>query len=376
MSEKSNNTLIYAPEIQVLIVTKGSGVVDISDDVVNFQLRRVMNAASQFSCVLNNRNQKYNGVLGRMDRIVVYLKRTTKMQVFAGYLDSVPGLSLYTNTCEIKATCTLKRLINTWWDPGLAESQALLNQQIWDGNKTIIKEDGTVDPYNRDSDSGMGQMLGNVLINVAAWKSEDIYIQNIPDGFMKLALEIASKEKSENTELLELAKRLLGITTSASSGAGTTTPSAGTNGPVVAVNVGDYTENFDGDGITAKFLGPFPDGDVVERWRPLAMTAIGIMGIDPVIIDIMMHRIGVESTGNPNAINLGDSNAAAGHPSMGILQCIESTFKAYAVSPYNGHIYSPLGSMLASLNYVNTDPKFHGSQVEKFNNAYGGTAGY
>jgi len=94
------------------------------------------------------------------------------------------------------------------------------------------------------------------------------------------------------------------------------------------------------------------------------------MSVDASVIDIMMHRIGVESTGNPNAINLTDSNAQKGTPSMGILQCIESTFRAHAVAPYNNHIYSPFGSMLASLQYVKK--RYNGD----FNRAYGGTAGY
>jgi len=110
------------------------------------------------------------------------------------------------------------------------------------------------------------------------------------------------------------------------------------------------------------------------------MLAIKMMNIDPTVIDIMIHRIGVESTGNPNAINLTDSNAQnpAIGPSKGILQCVDGTFHTYAVAPYDKHIYSPLGSMLASLHYVNTDPKFnhYGSQVQKFQGAYGGTAGY
>ncbi len=357
---RSSKTFIYAPEIQALVVT-ADGVIDISDDIVNFQVRRVMNGASQFACLLNNRNQKYTGKLGRMDRVVVFLKKTQKLQVFAGYLDSVPGLSLYTNTCEIRATCTIKRLINTWWDPGLVNSQALLTQKRWEGADPA-------DPYNLDKDSGMGQMLGNVLTQVANWKSEDIYIQNIPEGFMKLGLEIAAKE--ENKENIEILKKMLGITTSAASVvAGTGTVSAGTN-PVIALNVGDYQENFTSTDFLAEFTGPFPPGDAVERWRPLALLALTQSSVDTGIIDLMMHRIKVESTGNPNAINNYDSNAAKGTPSIGILQCIEPTFRAYAVAPYNNHIRSPLGSMLASIQYVKD--AYNGD----FQRAYGGTNGY
>jgi hypothetical protein len=358
---RTSKTLIYAPEIQVLISTN-QGVIDVSDDIVNFQVRRVLNAASQFACVLNNRNQKYTGKLGRMDRVVVFLKRVQKLQVFSGYLDSVPGLSLYTNTCEIRATCTLKRLINTWWDAGLAESQELLMQSKWDGNNSAGD-----DPNNRDSDSGLGTMLGNVLTQVAGWNPDDIYIQNIPAEFMKLGLEVAAKE--EQKEQIELLKKMLGVT-SGNGFVDTTGTLSGGTVPITIAAIGDYQENFESDSFTAKFTGPYPAGGAVERWRPLAMLALQQMSVDASVIDIMMRRIGVESTGNPNAINLTDSNAQKGTPSMGILQCIESTFRANAVAPYNQHIYSPFGSMLASLQYVKK--RYNGD----FNRAYGGTAGY
>jgi hypothetical protein len=358
MPSRTNNTLVYAPEIQVLVATT-EGTLDISEDVVSFQLRRTVNSASQFSCVLNNRNQKYTGRLGRMDRIVVFLKRFEKLQCFSGYLDSVPGLALYTNICEIRATCTLKRLLNTWWDPGLPASQELLlNQEIWDnvsGGDTL----------NRDTDSGLGMMMGNVLIEVAGWKKEDIYIQNIPAGLTELVDDV-----EENQEQLTILKKLLGIGPSAATQTAGGTPISSTGGPVIALQPGQYEENFDGDGFDAKFVGPFPEGDAVERWRPLAMLALQTLSVDPTIIDLMMHRIRVESTGNPNAINLYDSNAQKGTPSKGILQCIDSTFRAHAVSPYNGHIYSPFGSMLASIQYVKS--RYKGD----FQKAYSGTAGY
>ncbi len=319
-----------------------------------------MNAASQFSCVLNNRNQKYTGKLGRMDRIVVFLKRVTKLQVFSGYLDSVPGFSLYNTTCEVRATCTLKRLINTWWDPGLPVSQQLLDQKKTSGSLTT-------DEFDTSTDSGMGIMLGNVLTEVGGWKAEDIYIQNIPAEFMKLGLEVAQKE--ENSEKIEMVKRLLGITSTMGL-ASNDTISAGTV-PVSIAEIGNYQENFVSDAFEADFTGPYPPGDLVERWRPLAMLALQTMSVDASIIDVMMHRIGVESTGDPNAINLTDSNADKGTPSMGILQCIAPTFREHAVSPYNNHIKSPFGSMLASLQYVK-----NGTWKGDFMGAYSGRSGY
>ncbi|WP_327344031.1 LysM peptidoglycan-binding domain-containing protein [Streptomyces europaeiscabiei] len=59
-----------------------------------------------------------------------------------------------------------------------------------------------------------------------------------------------------------------------------------------------------------------------------------------------------ESSGNPQAINNWDSNAAAGTPSKGLLQVIDPTFAAYHVSgtPYDP--YDPVANITAACNYA------------------------
>jgi hypothetical protein len=58
-----------------------------------------------------------------------------------------------------------------------------------------------------------------------------------------------------------------------------------------------------------------------------------------------------ESGGNPHAINLWDSNAAAGHPSKGLLQTIDSTFNAYKMKGY-GNIWNPIDNAIAAIRYM------------------------
>jgi SLT domain-containing protein len=59
-----------------------------------------------------------------------------------------------------------------------------------------------------------------------------------------------------------------------------------------------------------------------------------------------------ESSGNPMAINLWDSNAAAGTPSKGLLQVIAPTFAAYHVSGTSWDIYDPVANITAACNYA------------------------
>lgn len=199
-----------------MYVATKNGVLDLSADIVNGQLRRVMNGVSQFSCVLNNRNNKYIGAMRRMDRIVVFMKRVSApMQVFAGYLDVVPALSLYATTASIRASCTLKRLMYTYWDPGLPASSNLMNLSLYQGN---------VSKDNPQSDSGMGAMMGNLLYKVGGWNRDQIHIGNIPAGFLNLVS--LANQAADDTTLYDMFLQSLGIQAAASGTGPSTAPSS------------------------------------------------------------------------------------------------------------------------------------------------------
>jgi SLT domain-containing protein len=65
------------------------------------------------------------------------------------------------------------------------------------------------------------------------------------------------------------------------------------------------------------------------------------------IYQTVMH----ESAGNPSAVNHSDSNAAKGTPSTGLMQMIQPTFAAYALSGY-GDIYNPVDNIVAGVIYA------------------------
>ena len=65
------------------------------------------------------------------------------------------------------------------------------------------------------------------------------------------------------------------------------------------------------------------------------------------IYQTVMH----ESAGNPSATNGWDSNAAAGHPSIGLMQTIAPTFNAYAL-PGHYNIYNPVDNIIAGVRYA------------------------
>ncbi|GAA1113104.1 hypothetical protein GCM10009663_62520 [Kitasatospora arboriphila] len=82
--------------------------------------------------------------------------------------------------------------------------------------------------------------------------------------------------------------------------------------------------------------------------------------------DGIYRNIMRESSGNPQAINLTDSNAAAGHPSKGLLQVIDPTFQAYHVPGTSTDIYDPVANITAACNYA---AHFYGS-IDNVNGPY------
>jgi uncharacterized protein YukE len=95
-----------------------------------------------------------------------------------------------------------------------------------------------------------------------------------------------------------------------------------------------------------------PPGNV-DEWIKEAIKVLQANGVNvseadiPTIWAIIQH----ESGGDPNAINNWDSNAAAGHPSKGLMQCIDSTFNANKMPGYD-NIYGPVDNICAGVNYA------------------------
>ncbi|HEX3789220.1 MAG TPA: transglycosylase SLT domain-containing protein [Pseudonocardiaceae bacterium] len=95
-----------------------------------------------------------------------------------------------------------------------------------------------------------------------------------------------------------------------------------------------------------------PPGNV-QQWIQQAIQTLEAAGVPASEINsqdiwtIIQH----ESGGNPNAINLWDSNAQAGHPSKGLMQTIDSTFNSYKL-PGHDNIYSPVDNIVAGVRYA------------------------
>ena len=181
LSPPPMQTLIYSPEVEILIA-RGNKQYNVSNDVVAWSIKRVENGVSSLVFRLsnkavpgNNKKLRYNQLFERMDRVVVRLKRIEWVQVFSGYLDQVPHVQLYPGTVNFRASCTLKRLLHTWWDPGLPRSSEIFNQAA-----TAQRE---LENGEMQLDRGLGSLLRRLLVEVGGWQPQNIHIQKFPIGF-------------------------------------------------------------------------------------------------------------------------------------------------------------------------------------------------
>lgn len=93
----------------------------------------------------------------------------------------------------------------------------------------------------------------------------------------------------------------------------------------------------------------------VEQWRKLATEMLIMQGESATYVDRLLMQMQSESGGNPNAINLWDSNAAAGHPSKGLMQVIDPTFQANRDPRLPNNVWDPAANIAASIRYTRSN---------------------
>ncbi|MEU0200936.1 peptidoglycan DD-metalloendopeptidase family protein [Streptomyces sp. NPDC006240] len=99
-------------------------------------------------------------------------------------------------------------------------------------------------------------------------------------------------------------------------------------------------------------------GKGVQRWRGVVNQALDLVGQPRAHANTTLRRMNQESGGDPNIVNRWDSNWKAGHPSVGLMQVIGPTFRAYAgrfrnKGPFSyGVSTNPLANVYASMRYA------------------------
>jgi hypothetical protein len=110
--------------------------------------------------------------------------------------------------------------------------------------------------------------------------------------------------------------------------------------------------------MVASMGGAGGAGGGVTRWAPFILQALGLLHQPASLLGAVEHRMQQESGGNPTIVNTWDSNAMAGHPSVGLMQVIRGTFASNAgpfagVGPFiEGVSVNPLANIYAGLHHA------------------------
>lgn len=203
------NRIVYSPEVQVYILPGNSDTpIDISNDIIEGTITRRTEALSTASFLVQSRRNKENALtLGQllrpMDRIVVYLKKTKPILIFSGYLDLVPVFQAMPEPFMIEASCTLKRLEFTYWDPNLPSVVEALTKygfvpEISEGGVSFFSPSAFTEATPTASgpqpaagstpqDTGFAAMLNFLLVDVGGWNIDNVWIEPIPEAWMQRA---------------------------------------------------------------------------------------------------------------------------------------------------------------------------------------------
>lgn len=174
--------LVYSPGIRVFIQTEPKSqakgkVLDVSDDVVDFQLQRRSDGVSTFNFTLTNQNRKYDQVFTPNDRIVVEMKRITWVRVFTGYLNSVPLVTVWPRNVPISASCTLKRLQYWYWDAYAPQTQNMIRTALTANQAT--------------GDLSVIEVIYQILEKVTNWPRDKVHISQIPKNWFNITNKMA-----------------------------------------------------------------------------------------------------------------------------------------------------------------------------------------
>ena len=298
---------VYAPKAYAFVYSRKTGAVyDVSDDIVSGSVDRLVDRPSTASVVLRNDRWKYTGAKADsdgvwaemgdskqfdplflpMDGITIWLQKMNKrpIQVFTGYIDSIPFYQAYPGTIEIKATCTLKQLLYTHFDPGMGFMQ-------WIGDKGWGMPPGSnySSFYNPDSvaptdgqaqggDGGMGQLFHDFLIEIGGIDPSQIVVGDLPPTLPETMLQAYLKRvklsEAAAKTIIPLVEKLVSMdiqhqVEAASSGASQPTARGATS-----------TTN---PNIIKKIIAPTqkPQKNIWPIAEQILLAAVVMSGIDP-----------------------------------------------------------------------------------------------
>lgn len=241
--------LVYAPKAWVFTRQFNGTILNLTDYVTSGQVQRVVDQASSSNVTLRNPNKMFtipkSPSFLPMDGITIWLQRLAgfPVQVFTGYLDETPYYQMYPGTITLAATCTLKRLIYSYFDPSLPSVNTWLEKYGWINSGTGIAystagltSQATVGQGKAETlvDGGLAKLLWAALTDFGDWKDTNIWIEDLPSGdtgiAARMAKLIAQTITTDNDALTAFTSFVDNIVGAASQGSGGGSSGGGSGG--------------------------------------------------------------------------------------------------------------------------------------------------
>ena len=128
---------VYVPRVEAYIrLEEEKKIIDISDDIISGSIQLRLNAMSEAELTLQNKHGRYarsktfgGTQITPMDRIIIRMSRIGQPEnVFAGYIDATPHYQMYSGPVTVRASCVLKLLQHTYFDPGVFATAQLFQK--------------------------------------------------------------------------------------------------------------------------------------------------------------------------------------------------------------------------------------------------------
>ena len=159
-------------------VSSGSGIYDVSDDVVECSVTKKLDASSTASASLNNYSNtlqgRYNDLFKPADTIsMAYRINDTVFKQFAGYVTQAPQFAYDAANFKLQAMDIIGMLKYKLWAPASNEAISKFFEPF-----TTIVGDAQEMGIN---DSALGNVMMSFLMEVCGLSKNMIYIEKFPD---------------------------------------------------------------------------------------------------------------------------------------------------------------------------------------------------
>jgi len=201
--------LVYPPKVWIFVKNIHEEIIDLTEYCVGGEVKRLLNQASSAEIRLRNPEKIFTASPGKyaafhpMDPIVIFMERFPGLhvQVFTGYLDSTPYLQLFPGIVTLKATCTLKKLMFTYFQMAQQYTLEFFKHFGWN-----LTANGVIGP-------NQGGLVESALEMNETKKWEKELKEKKSNGQPKLTQEEFQKKKTaqlEAAKAIELNTQLAG----------------------------------------------------------------------------------------------------------------------------------------------------------------------